>query len=87
MAQTENTKAVSAPCLRFDCVTGKAAAATMSAAGCVAEDQVIWCISRNTTTAVPTDRLTTITLQAGCFVSTDDLTDLPVEMLWHDVSG
>jgi len=89
MAQTEAVKAYSELCLRFDTMLGETIGGTMSAAGITTADQVIFCISRNTTTATPTDRLTTITVTGtgGAFTSSANLSALPVEILWHDTSA
>ena len=82
MAQTEEEQAVSEIALRYDTMTGATIGGTMGATNCKVEDQVVFCISRATTTSVPTDRLTTITFGTDSFTSTANLSGLPVEILW-----
>lgn len=87
MASTETTQAISSPLLRWDTVTGRPIGSGMAVTGIAADDLIIFAYTRNTTTSVPTDRLATITLGAGSFTSSADLTGLPVEILWHDVNA
>lgn len=87
MAQTEQTQAYSSACLRYDTMLGKTIGGPMTCTGMVSTDQLIICISRNTTTGVPTDRLTTATLTTDAFTSTANLSSLPCEVLWADTSA